>query len=279
MTLVKRKLKQSPFRLIRAFFLIAGILTVALVLYELDAFHDKRRQRTSPEQVLLTQEQQKLLRGNNAPIEHEEENVPPEPPQEPKEGHRRFVMTLAGLTGAESRHDILIETREDWAPIGVEHFHKLVEKEVHFYDLCRFFRVVPNFVVQFGIAADPALQRAWKETVLQDDPVQNSNKRGTISFATSGPNTRTTQLFINTGDNGGLDHDGFSPIGQVLDDGMEWVDRINAEHRQTPNQGKIQNRGNEYLQEEFPDLSYIESIRSVNDIEDDDKLLEAELKE
>ena len=173
-------------------------------------------------------------------------------------------MTLAGLTGDEPRHEIILELRSDWAPIGVAHFKKLVT-EASFYNQCRFFRVVPNFVVQFGIAANPDLQNQWKKTVLKDDPVLQSNTRGTISFATSGPNTRTTQLFINLSDNKALDSQGFAPIGRVLDDGMDWIDKINPKHRQEPAQGKIQRRGNEYLKEEFPDLSYIESIRAVSD--------------
>ena len=120
-----------------------------------------------------------------------------------------------------------------------------------YFDGGRFFRVIPKFMVQFGIHGDPKLNAVWREANLKDDPVTQSNKRGFVTFATSGPNSRTTQLFINFGDNSFLDKDGFAPFGQVVS-GMEVVDKINAEHRQTPNQMLIQSQGNAYLAQAFP---------------------------
>jgi len=126
-----------------------------------------------------------------------------------------------------------------------------------------FFRVVPNFVVQFGIAADPKspLKRKY-QAALKDDPVVQSNNRGTVTYATSGKNTRRFQLFINTGKKGNayLDKQGFAPFAEVVE-GMEFIDQINDEYRQQPKQGQIQQRGNEYLKEAFPNMSYIVTLR------------------
>lgn len=146
---------------------------------------------------------------------------------------------LGGLTHSEEREGggdenasgtVIIETRPSWAPIGVAHLHELME--ANFYAQCRFFRVIPNFMVQFGIAADPNTQKEWRQKVLKDDPVKQTNARGTVSFATSGKNTRTTQLFINTkaAGNAYLDKEGFAPVAVVVE-GMEVVDKIYAEYR------------------------------------------------
>jgi peptidyl-prolyl cis-trans isomerase A (cyclophilin A) len=119
-------------------------------------------------------------------------------------------------------------------------------------------------MVQFGIAASPDVQKEWKSKILKDDPVVYTNKRGTLTYATSGKDSRTTQLFINTRDGGNdlLDGQGFAPFGEVIQ-GMEFVDRIRNKYGEKPNQGKIVNQGNAYLEKEFPDLSYIVSVRDV----------------
>mmetsp|Transcript_2767 Transcript_2767/g.4750 ORF Transcript_2767/g.4750 Transcript_2767/m.4750 type:complete len:182 (-) Transcript_2767:33-578(-) len=174
---------------------------------------------------------------------------------------RLITFELANLKGGNSGK-VTIQTKPSWAPIGVERFHDLVDSG--FFAGCRFFRVVPNFVVQFGINGDPAVEKSWKaKGNLKDDPVVGTNQRGTITFATSGPNTRTTQMFINTNPVGNkfLDKQGFSPIGEIIS-GMEFVDQINEEYRELPNQGKINNRGNEYLDKEFPRLSFIASAKT-----------------
>ena len=142
-----------------------------------------------------------------------------------------------------------------WAPRAADRFYNLVK--YGFFDDCRFFRVVPRFMAQFGINGDPAVQRPWRMANLTDEPSKESNKRGTIAFAKAGPNTRTTQVFINFRDNTQLDTD-FPPFGEVVS-GMDAVDKINAEYREQPEQGEIQQRGNAYLIKEFPRLDYVKN--------------------
>ena len=123
----------------------------------------------------------------------------------------------------------VVEVHRDWSPIGADRFYNLVK--YGFFDGVRFFRVIPNFMVQFGINGDPSVQSAWRDANLQDDPVKQSNKRGFITFAKTGaPNSRSTQVFINFRDNAGLDRQGFSPFGEVIS-GMEVVDKINPQYR------------------------------------------------
>ena len=149
----------------------------------------------------------------------------------------------------------VVLVHREWAPKGADRFYNLVKNG--FFDGTRFFRVLPNFMVQFGINGDPSIQSAWRDANLPDDPVKESNKRGFITFAKSSePNSRTTQVFISFGNNARLDADGFAPFGQVIS-GMEVVDKINAEHKQEPDQGRIQAQGNAYLTKAFPRLDYI----------------------
>lgn len=153
-----------------------------------------------------------------------------------------------------------IQLHEEWAPIGVKRFQDLTKAK--FWDDVRIFRVVPNFVSQFGISSYPDVEEYWDSLGnLKDDEVIASNKRGTVTFATAGPNTRTTQVFINTADNKFLDKQGFSPIGEVLPagngyGGMEVVDEIYSKYGEDPDQGMIEEKGKDYLEKEFPLLSY-----------------------
>ena len=160
-----------------------------------------------------------------------------------------------------SAGDFAIEVRRELAPLGADQFYDLVKN--NFYDGQRFFRVVPDFVVQFGIHGDPVVSARWQEATIEDDPVKGSNRRGTICFATAGPNTRTTQLFINLKDNTRLDEMDFAPFGEVVE-GMEAVASIFSGYGERPNQGQIERQGNAYLQEEFPELDYIEQARIVD---------------
>jgi len=154
----------------------------------------------------------------------------------------------------------VVLVHRSWAPKGADRFYNMVK--YGFLDNVRFFRVLPNFMVQFGINGDPTIQAPWRDANLADDPVTQSNKRGRITFATAGPNSRTTQVFINFRDNTGLDGQGFAPFGEVVS-GMEAVDKINAEYRENPDQGLIQSRGNAYLTQQFPRLDYVKKAAIV----------------
>ncbi|MDX2023431.1 MAG: peptidylprolyl isomerase [Deltaproteobacteria bacterium] len=147
-----------------------------------------------------------------------------------------------------------VEVSRELAPQGADRFFNLVKSG--FYDENRFFRVAPGFVVQWGLHADPAVNGVWREAHIKDDPVKDTNKRGNIVFATAGPDTRTTQLFINLKDNAFLDAMGFAPFGKVTK-GMEVVDKITSEYGETPNQMMIQMQGNAYLKQSFPKLDFI----------------------
>ena len=156
--------------------------------------------------------------------------------------------------------DFVIEVDRSLAPNGADRFHELVS--AGFYDECRFFRVVPQFVVQWGMNGDPKVYSQWKDKEIRDDKVKGSNSRGTISFASRGPNTRTCQLFINLVDNERLDNLGFAPFGRVVE-GMQVVDKITAQYGQRPEQMQIESQGNEYLKANFPKLDYIRKATIV----------------
>jgi peptidyl-prolyl cis-trans isomerase A (cyclophilin A) len=159
-----------------------------------------------------------------------------------------------------SRGPVVIEVDPGLAPNGAKRFSELVKAK--YFDGARFYRVVPGFVVQWGAAADPAVTKKWDVTI-PDDPVKTSNTRGTVAFAATGqPNSRTTHLFINLGDNARLDALGFAPIGRVVD-GMQAVGLIYSGYAQRPDQALIAAQGNAYLMKEFPRLDYIKSARIV----------------
>jgi peptidyl-prolyl cis-trans isomerase A (cyclophilin A) len=153
----------------------------------------------------------------------------------------------------------VVLVRKSWAPKGADRFYNLVK--YGFFDGTRFFRVVPNFMVQFGMNGDPAIQAPWQDANIPDDPVTQGNKRGTMTFANRGPNTRSSQVFINFKDNAFL-NDRFAPFGEI-ESGMEAVDKINAEYREDPDQGMIQRQGNAYLTKAFPRLDYVKKATIV----------------
>jgi peptidyl-prolyl cis-trans isomerase A (cyclophilin A) len=159
-----------------------------------------------------------------------------------------------------SKGTFVIEVHRDWSPNGADRFYNLMKNG--FFNDARFFRVIDGFMVQFGISGNPDLSAVWREARIPDDPVKQSNTRGMVSFATAGPGTRTTQVFINFGDNTGLDGQGFSPFGQVVS-GMDVVDSFfkgygeGAPRGQGPDQGRVQTEGNAYLMTDFPKLDYV----------------------
>jgi cyclophilin family peptidyl-prolyl cis-trans isomerase len=157
-----------------------------------------------------------------------------------------------------SKGPFVVQVKRSLAPRGADRFHELVR--IGFFSDVRFFRLVPNFIVQFGIHGDPAVNALWDTAAIPDDPIRSSNADGTIAFAASGANSRATQLFISTGNNARkLDGQNlFSPFGTVVS-GMNVVRAFNAEYGEEPNPSRIVRQGNSYLQKWFPALDYIKS--------------------
>jgi peptidyl-prolyl cis-trans isomerase A (cyclophilin A) len=159
-----------------------------------------------------------------------------------------------------SKGTFVIEVHRDWAPNGADRFYNLVRNG--FFDDARFFRVISGFMVQFGISGDPKVSAVWQDANIKDDPTKQSNQRGFVTFATAGPNTRTTQVFINFADNAALDNQGFAPFGQVIS-GMDVVDALYSGYGEGapsgagPAQGRVQSQGNAYLAKDFPKLDLI----------------------
>ncbi|MBI4656556.1 MAG: peptidylprolyl isomerase [Elusimicrobia bacterium] len=159
-----------------------------------------------------------------------------------------------------SKGDFLLEITRSWAPLGADRFYNLV-KAGYFTDMA-FFRVLSGFVAQFGIHGNPEISAKWRATGIQDDPVKQSNQKGSICYAMAGPNTRTTQLFINYRDNSRLDAMGFAPLGEVIE-GMDVIEKLHSAYGEGapngsgPDQGLIQTKGNAYLKQNFPNLDYI----------------------
>lgn len=160
-----------------------------------------------------------------------------------------------------TRGAFVVAVTRAWAPLGADRFYNLVR--AGFFDGTRFFRVVPRFVVQLGLHGDPRVNEAWRSARIADDPVTQTNARGRIVFATAGPGTRTTQLFINLKDNRGLDGSGFAPFGEVSAAGMAVVDSIYAGYGELPDQGRITMEGNRYLESQFPRLDYVKKAEVV----------------
>lgn len=168
-----------------------------------------------------------------------------------------------------TKGNVLLEVHPEWSPKGAERFKELVE--LGFYDNCAFFRVIDGFMAQVGINGDPELHAKWRDNNIMDDPVVESNKRGYVSFAKTGaPNSRSTQFFINFGDNANLDGMGFSPFAQVIK-GMDVVDSLykgygeGAPRGAGPDQQRVVGQGNPYLKKEFPMLDYIVKATIVGD--------------
>ena len=178
---------------------------------------------------------------------------PPAPapaPAAPAEGQAPAQYKVRFVT---TKGTFVVQVHTDWAPKGSQRFYELVKSG--YYDGDGFFRVVPGFVVQFGLAPSPATTKKW-DNPIPDDPVSQTNKPGTLVFATAGPNTRTTQLFINLGRNQSLDSQGFAPFGEIVE-GMDVVERIYSGYGEQPDQQQITNEGNVYLKANFPKMDFI----------------------
>lgn len=163
-----------------------------------------------------------------------------------------------------TKGDIVLKITREWAPKGADRFHALVK--AGYYDDCRFYRVLPKYIAQFGINGTPATAAKWKELPIDDDPVKQKNLRGRLTFAKGGPNTRTTNLFFNLKDNTSLDSQGFAPVGEIVE-GLELADQLfggygdGAPKGRGPSQKRIYEDGNALLQKDFKDLDYIKTAK------------------
>jgi peptidyl-prolyl cis-trans isomerase A (cyclophilin A) len=177
----------------------------------------------------------------------------------PAEYDAKFVTTAGEFT---------IKVTRAWSPNGADRFYNLVSH--HFFDGAAFFRVLSGFMAQFGISAYPEVSQVWQKAVIRDDPHVQSNKRGYVTFATAGPNTRTTQVFINFGNNAGLDSQGFTPFGVISEEGMKVVDKLysgygeGAPSGRGPDQQAIQQSGRAYLEKGFPKLDTVRTATIVS---------------
>ena len=196
-----------------------------------------------------------------------------EPPRGP--GSKPSLMNPAALKAkapddfkaqfTTTKGDFVVEVHRDWAPNGADRFYVLVKNG--FYDGAEFFRVIPNFMVQFGIPGNPKIAAAWAHANLRDDPVKQGNKRGRITYAMAGPNTRTSQVFINFRDNSNLDSQGFAAFGEVTE-GMDVVDKLYGGYGDMqemgghgPSPSKIESEGNAYLDKNFSQLDKIKTAK------------------
>jgi peptidyl-prolyl cis-trans isomerase A (cyclophilin A) len=183
-----------------------------------------------------------------------------DPSKATEKAPEKYAVKLTTTKG-----DMIIDVTRAWSPNGADRFYNLVK--IGFFEDIAMFRVIAGFMAQMGISGDPKVAKAWREAAIKDDPVKESNKPGYVTFATSGPNTRTTQFFINFGNNGRLDGMGFSPFGKLRD--MTTLNKIysgygeGAPRGRGPSQGRLQAEGNAYLKREFPELDYIKNATII----------------
>jgi peptidyl-prolyl cis-trans isomerase A (cyclophilin A) len=192
-----------------------------------------------------------LLAGCSTQPEPKKEAAAPEKKAAP--ANPSNVPEVYRVKMVTSKGPFVIEVHREWAPLGADRFYELVK--ARYYNDARFFRVIPNFVAQFGLAASPAMTKKWDKS-LDDDPVGHTNSVGTVTFATAGRNSRTTQVFINLRSNQTLDDKGFAAFGKVTE-GMVVVEKLYSKYGDAPDQDAITQRGNSYLKSAFPLLDYI----------------------
>lgn len=164
-----------------------------------------------------------------------------------------FIQLVNNKTGSTT-----IEVMDAWAPLGAARFLELVDQK--FWSDVGVFRCVKNFVIQTGISGNPGIAAKWENRTIPDDPVVASNVARTLAFATAGPDTRTTQIFVNLGNNSRLDHMGFAPFARIVD-GWDTISAVNFQYAELPDQDSITAYGNAYLMKNFPLLTYI--LRAV----------------
>jgi peptidyl-prolyl cis-trans isomerase A (cyclophilin A) len=173
-------------------------------------------------------------------------------------GVNREAPALFKVKLETSKGDLVLRVTREWAPRGADRFFNLVK--AGYFDDQRFYRVVAKFVAQWGYSGDAKISKAWRAAKIDDDPVRKKNARGTVTFAMGGPNSRTAQIFINLKDNDDLDKKGFAPFGEVIE-GMEVADKLHSGWGNTPQQKKILEEGNAYLDREFKELDRIKSAK------------------
>jgi peptidyl-prolyl cis-trans isomerase A (cyclophilin A) len=193
-----------------------------------------------------------VLTGCSTQPEPKKEAAAPEKKAPPSSTGAPDVYRVKFVT---SKGPFVIEAYREWAPRGADRFYELIKDG--YYNDARFFRVIPNFVAQFGLAASPAMTKKWDKS-LDDDPVAHTNGVGTVTFATAGRNSRTTQVFINLRSNQLLDDKGFAAFGKVVE-GMEVVEKLYSKYGDAPDQESITQRGNSYLKSRYPLLDYIKT--------------------
>jgi peptidyl-prolyl cis-trans isomerase A (cyclophilin A) len=171
-------------------------------------------------------------------------------------------------TFTTTKGDFVVQVTRSWAPNEADRFYNMVKHG--YFNGVEFFRVVPGFVVQFGLTGSPAVNKAWENANIKDDPVTQTNAEGTITFAQTGsPNSRSMQVFINLTDNTRLDHfqQGFAPFGQITS-GMDVVKSLYGGYGEatTEHQDEITNQGNAYLEKNFPKLDSIKSAKITSPV-------------
>jgi len=239
----------------RVLLIAVGVVVVVAGLLVVNYFQPERLTADRLEKAAEVQKQLDSDAAAAAPAGEKEKSVKEPAATEAKPDANVFKVKFETSAG-----DFVVEVHRDWAPLGAQRVEELVK--ANYYDGNRFFRVLPGSVVQFGLNGDPKVTAEWEKKWFKDDPVKQSNAPATLTFATGGPNTRTTQLFINLGNNGRLDGMGFSPFGKVVE-GFDVAKKINSEYRERPDQGRITAEGNPYLERMFPRLDYIKTARIV----------------
>jgi peptidyl-prolyl cis-trans isomerase A (cyclophilin A) len=210
--------------------------------------------------------QDKATQGDATKTEESQAKATPHPAlTDPKLANKKAPDTFR-VRVETTKGDFIVEVTRDWSPNGADRFYNLVD--IGYFDNIAIFRAIKGFMFQFGIHGVPAVSEHWSEANIPDDPNKSiSNKPGTITFAKSGaPDSRSTQLFINLGNNQALDGQGFTPFGKVVE-GMDVVSQINTEYGEnSPDvQGRFQSQGNAFITKRYPKIDFIKAIKLIEE--------------